>query len=526
MKNKSLFNKISLLISIVILFLILILSVLGSFNRVGYLSEFKLISSNNNIYSYNFRIKYYSKVFRNSDIYGVYFDTNKVIKENNYIIKITIDTSGSPFGILESNKNIDSDIDNIIYTLKLKKSIIILSLLLVIILLLNSIIIDFIKKFSKFNFRNRYVYILLIFLCFLIMPNIIYKIFYNKFDHTNYENRVFASKPKFEFNKIQNYPKLYETYFNDYIPFRNELVQIKNLIDIFIFNNIINNRVLLGKDNWLFFKDGNLMEKYIGLDSEYFTDEELIVAKNNLLHFRDELKKRNIDFIFMVCSDKQFIYHEYMPEYVKRKRNISPADEFIMYITNNTDLEIIYTKDSLLKYKKDHQLYYKYDTHWNYSGAYVGYTEINKKLKLSITNMYDRSEELLPLNPYNDMAKILSLSKYKYFTNDASYIILYYTKGLFDFIDFIDWSHIYTSQAKNVLYDAYAFVIRDSYTDAMLPFISSTIRNVTYYNYYQFKNYEITNRNPNIVIVETIERELKNRVLVEIPNYKIEEINR
>ena len=100
MKNKSLFNKISLIISIIILFLILILSVLGSFNRVGYLSEFKLISSKNNIYTYNFRIKYHSKVFRNSDIYGVYINSKNIINANKYIRKITMNEVGSPFGHL------------------------------------------------------------------------------------------------------------------------------------------------------------------------------------------------------------------------------------------------------------------------------------------------------------------------------------------------------------------------------------------------------------------------------------------
>ena len=252
MKNKSLFNKISLIISIIILFLILILSILSSFNRVGYLSDFKLISSKNNIYTYDFRIKYHSKVFRNSDIYGVYINSKNIINANRYIRKITINEAGSPFGKLESNKKINGNIDNIVYTLKLKKSIIILSLVLVMILLLHSLILDFFKRLSKFNFRNRYAYILIIFLCFLIMPTILYKVFYDKFDHTNYENRKFATKPKFELKKFDNYPKLYETYFNDYIPFRNELNKLKNLLDIICFNNSTSKQVLVGKDKWLF----------------------------------------------------------------------------------------------------------------------------------------------------------------------------------------------------------------------------------------------------------------------------------
>ncbi|MBW5410108.1 hypothetical protein E6A50_06980, partial [Brachyspira hampsonii] len=84
-------------ISLLILFVIslIVLSILGSKERVGYLSDILLnieetlnnnsinanniknieeyILTNNSMtnYVYNFRISYYDKVFRNSDIYGV-----------------------------------------------------------------------------------------------------------------------------------------------------------------------------------------------------------------------------------------------------------------------------------------------------------------------------------------------------------------------------------------------------------------------------------------------------------------------
>ena len=159
MKNKKLFLGIYVLLVIIIFISIIVLSILGKKERVGYLSEFninvdKTLELNNynkikieetkdlftidnelnhdaitnyiltneaiTTYSYDFRIKYYSKIFRNSDIYGVYLDTNKVIEDNNFIKNISIG-GGSPFGNLTSNKIIDfENIDNINYILKLK----------------------------------------------------------------------------------------------------------------------------------------------------------------------------------------------------------------------------------------------------------------------------------------------------------------------------------------------------------------------------------------------------------------------
>lgn len=87
-----------------------------------------------------------------------------------------------------------------------------------------------------------------------------------------------------------------------------------------------------------------MTEKYIGIEKCNFTEEKLEKAKNNLIHFRDELKKKNIDFIFMVCPDKQFIYSEYMPDYIKRKSTKNDTDIFVEYMKNNTDIKVVYLK--------------------------------------------------------------------------------------------------------------------------------------------------------------------------------------
>ncbi|TXJ46632.1 hypothetical protein EPJ70_00345 [Brachyspira aalborgi] len=193
-------------------------------------------------------------------------------------------------------------------------------------------------------------------------------------------------------------------------------------------------RVLLGKYKWLFFKNPNLTEKYIGIEKYNFTEKELEIAKNNLIHFRDELKKKNIDFIFMVCPDKQFIYSKYMPDYIKRKSTKNGTDIFVEYIKNNTDIKVVYPKEELLKYKDKYQLYYKYDAHWNTLGAYIEYTQLMKSLNLYIDNIdnvdikdFDGNQSYnLGVYQYNDMAYLLSLNSLKYYNDDKTYIISNY----------------------------------------------------------------------------------------------------
>ncbi|MEI0607773.1 hypothetical protein R4K48_12545 [Brachyspira pulli] len=515
-KNKL--NKILLIIFIIITILILLLFILGSFKRIGYLNEFKLISSKNGVYSYNFRVNYYSKIFRNSDIYKVYIDTNKIIKENNYIKKIIMNKTGSPFGVLESNIKIEKNIDGIVYTLKPKNIILALPVIFMVILLVSPLLFDLINRLLKINFRNRYAYIVIIFLSFLIMPNIIYKVFYNKFDHTQYEKRKFKEKPKIDLKALDKYPVNYENYFNDNISLKNEFVKLKNIIDIFIFNNLLSSKVLLGEEDWLYFKDGNLTEKYIGVNAYNFSDYELEKAKNILLHFRDELKKRNIKFILMICPDKQFIYPEYMPHYLKRMDIENSTDKFIKYITNNTDIDVVYPKEEILKYKSDYNLYYKYDTHWNKFGAYIGYLELMKEFDIfinfsnfTITNTYRPG----------DLSYMLSLTNIYYQEND--YIVNY--KNNFDIIKGSryhfgsGYCQSDSTNTNNIL------LIKDSFSVAMFDHIASSFSKSSFVYIDIFKNDEIIKEKPNIVVFQTVERYLKERILYIIPKYKIEEIN-
>ena len=195
MKNKSPFIKIYIILLIISIITLIVLSILGNKIRVGYLGEFKFdeyhientlklngfdidetkkvftidnilnndaltnyIFTNEAItnYSYGFRVKYYDKVFRNSDIYGVYIDTNKLINDNNFIKSIKTDGNGSPFGNLISSKVIDETekIDNINYILKVKKIFhinIFIFLLLYLFLIKKDRIKSFIKNLKIYN---------------------------------------------------------------------------------------------------------------------------------------------------------------------------------------------------------------------------------------------------------------------------------------------------------------------------------------------------------------------------------------
>ena len=157
-KNKNLFLKIYILFVIIISVALIILQILGSKNRIGYLTDFKLnvyktlelnnleninneldeeglknfILNNENItnYIYQFRIRYYDKVFRNSDIYGVYPDLSNL---PDYMENAEMEKGGSPYGnFISDRKTIEEEkIDNVSYTLKVNEELVLLIIIFI-----------------------------------------------------------------------------------------------------------------------------------------------------------------------------------------------------------------------------------------------------------------------------------------------------------------------------------------------------------------------------------------------------------
>ena len=183
-KNKKLFLKIYIPFVIIISVALIILQVLGSKKRVGYLTDFNLeiyktlelnnlndireeftiggkldeeyvinyLLTNENItnYIYHFRIRYYDKVFRNSDIYGVYPDLSNL---PDYMENVEMEESGSPYGnFISDKKEIEEKIDNINYILKVKNNLI----SIICIILIFILAIKFFIYYAFGNFLNFY----------------------------------------------------------------------------------------------------------------------------------------------------------------------------------------------------------------------------------------------------------------------------------------------------------------------------------------------------------------------------------
>ncbi len=133
-------------------------------------------------------------------------------------------------------------------------------------------------------------------------------------------------------------------------------------------------QVLPGKDGWLFYKsenDGHPLWDYMGID--HFTEEEMGQIAENLEETRNYFEKeQGISFYVLAVPNKELVYPEKMPDTVTRLDPVSRGRQLADYLETNTDLPFLYLEPALLEAKKENQIYYTTDTHWNHIGAFVG----------------------------------------------------------------------------------------------------------------------------------------------------------
>lgn len=213
--------KIYFFIVLIVSLIIFLLSICGNISRIGYISNlnlneddilYKIYKEN---YIYNFKIHYKSSIFKNSDIYDVFIDTNKLISLNNSISKIIMNEYGSPFGLLFNKDKLAYDNLEIDYKLKIKFDIIFYyTIFLLIFIIFFSYYLLFIKNICNIKDKNKYKFIfsISILIAYILFISILSITLYNKRFNDNIKNirvinysngqYVYSSKINNKYSKI------------------------------------------------------------------------------------------------------------------------------------------------------------------------------------------------------------------------------------------------------------------------------------------------------------------------------------
>jgi len=326
------------------------------------------------------------------------------------------------------------------------------------------------------------------------------------------ENRVLASFPNLFLSGNINleFIREFDAWFSDHYGFRRHLVKLNSFINIEILKSSPSDKILIGKNNWLFYtykQDGDPISNF--QNANLYSKEQLIEFTNNLVQMKKWCKSHGSDFVFMIAPNKETIYEEYYPNGVRKLSNYSRLDQIVKFVNENSDIKVVDVRAGLFNAKAKEKLYYETDTHWNSYGAFIGYKELMNEINKS--NLEIKPEQLknFTITRQNrkggDLAAMINMTDY---FNDREYIFTRKEGNTFKYIlsKFGPGGEVITE--TNNKSSPKAVMLRDSFTTAMVPFISNHFSRVVYDWSGVFNSKLIEKEKPDIVIYEVVERSM------------------
>ena len=255
---------------------------------------------------------------------------------------------------------------------------------------------------------------IVLFLLLLYVPTAVWVLAGGRLKNENLENRVLTEKPQFSLANLEKLPSLYEKYYRDNLPFRNQLISLYAHEERALFYNPIVTTVTFGKGNWLYYinvNQGNPVASYRGED--LFSPEELRNIVINLRKTRDNLKKIGCDFVLLLAPNKFRVYPEYFPDYYGEMGETSAIGQLYDFVKKHTDIKILYAYDQLMQAKADFPdvpIYFTTDTHWNRVGSYTASKLLMDTLNIQLPAL-SRENIVQKETPYaGDLTKLTHLS--------------------------------------------------------------------------------------------------------------------
>lgn len=347
----------------------------------------------------------------------------------------------------------------------------------------------------------------IIFVGIIVAIPISYVFFHGKLNSENTENRTLAEFPTTNTTSWDKIPQGISDYVDDHFPYKNQVVSVQGEFEYKILNTASDKDVIIGKNDWLFYKgeNDNSYNQYKRMKN--LSQEEKEIIAMNLNHMKDKVESWDGRFVLFIVPNKSTIYPEFMPDNIGIMDNAFITDELVDFLNENTAIDVVYCKDALLRAKdqfgEDVNLYYKLDTHWNELGAYVGMQPLFEMIDTNIVSVESISYEK---DPYSscDLAALLGVTS-KYKSKDNGFIITNYIDDFDIITEETDGLLEYSNSGKD---PRKIMFLRDSFTLQMRRILADSFDYCYLQHHNTFDEAQIEEVKPDIFVYELCERRL------------------
>jgi hypothetical protein len=201
---------------------------------------------------------------------------------------------------------------------------------------------------------------------------------------------------------------------------------------------------------------------------------------------------------------------------MNRVGRASRLDQLLDRLRTNTTIEVLDVRPTLREKKVAGPLYFRTDTHWNEEGAFLSYLELARALRRHFPALTIEDpgsfERTLIHRPGGDLARFLGLQGD--LTEDAVHLLPRTPRrmqtveehGEFEGRD-IHFRERLLTRCEGAEIPR-AVVFRDSFSEAMVPFLAEHLGRAVYVWSLDFDTALIEREQPSVVVLEFIERVL------------------
>jgi len=298
---------------------------------------------------------------------------------------------------------------------------------------------------------------------------------------------------------------------------------------------LIWNHVMVGYDGYMFYEDTK--EDFDG--SSVLNGSIYTRAKDMLESSQKWASQHGMKFYIVIAPNKNTVYPDYMPDGYTMA-SYRRYDQFVDLINDAgiTAVDLRGAMAQAVKAYPQQNLYYKYDTHWNNHAGYIAYQTTMNMVKKDFPSavLHKKSEYQINYAETYMKDQAYYLGQYSYFKDygpvytlksaNTAMLVDYEPrqgwgqfqfsyectqgkdKGFSDRLYWLQYKNSSNAKAPN------AYILRDSYSIAMIPFFKDSFNLSTYnwtFNLNSCKK-EILEYDTDLIIAIIAERNLKNYV--------------
>ncbi len=358
------------------------------------------------------------------------------------------------------------------------------------------------KKKKKKAIKKGYLIYCLLFWAVCAVPSVM-MLFPSKADDSA-EKRILAKLPSVRNENgtvNENFGDEFTAYVSDHFGFRQQLATLDSKVKNGLFQTSSEEDVLIGKNGWLYYTP--TQDDYV--NNPTISEHGIQNIVYNLRMLQAYTESKGAKFLTAIVPNKNTVYPEYMPDYISISQQNGNLENLCNAI-QGTEISFLNLADVLIPAKDSGEtpIYYQTDTHWNNTGALIGYRAMMGKIKTMYQN-YENSSYVTEPAHQGDLCGMLYPTSEK-LENDNIYDIEcnFEYQGRYRNSDDITITtlNINQEQPESLL------MFRDSFGAGVIPYFSEQYRFVKYSRALPYTLYDMESEQYDAVILEIVERNI------------------